>query len=419
MIKDICTVLEGNKGRLPVRKKNSKDGTKYVKKAVHLVEPPSLPVAGVSDSPAYPYGRKFDGYLSQRHRSGPLAITFTTELKGALPRHRGFPDAQIGQILDMSTQLMNDQQLNRPFMFTSLTDGYRWQFFKIIRNQKTFSYQESQVHLGVEGWRLFLGFMCTELKDLGTTHPEVELNGTRDIQLKSFLGEGSSAVVYDATFKRGSSDDTERALVKIFDDSRLESREREAVALATLATGNVKNVPRCVGKGLGVSKYPNQDQTQSALVVQPVASPVLPVANGKLVRGKHLFQLIGVLEQAHLIDLQHRDVKPDNIYLDDEDDIILNDWGSSTRLSSSSSWDGVTPGFCDPPDFDGDGKVRDLRSAVRTAWCFVRNQFPDTTDGQSFWDFFESGDENFWQEAWKLANETKYTELAALLSKIA
>ena len=234
-----------------------------------------------------------------------------------------------------------------------------------------------------------------------------------DIRLKSVLGRGGSAVVYEANITEHKNGDfTERALVKIFEDSSLDSRVCEATALAELAKADVKNVPRLVCKGLGTSYYHNsKEPIENALVIKPVASPVLPVADSKLVRGKHLSQLIEVLKQAHEAGLQHQDVKPENVFLDN-DNVNLNDWGSSCPLKINSPWEG-TLGFCDPPDFEAEGKVRDLRSAVRTAWCLTRNQFP--SHEESFWDFFESGDESVWQKAWEFANQTEHSKLAALL----
>lgn len=414
----INLVISQNKGKLPVRKVHQRDESKFLNKPASFQPVTSIPQVFAHNTPAF-NRRKFDGYTTQCGRAGPLSIMFPTELKGALPHHRAFPDDQAGQILDMVTQLMEYEQRNRTFMFAGLTDGYRWMFFKIIRFGTAYQYQQSTVYQGLSGWRHFLGMLCAPLHELGAVTPEVSMAGLRDITLEHVLGKGSSSVVYQSKIKKDMSDgdSDELALVKVYNSAHLTTRESEATALSTLANAKVDNVPVLILEGMGTSKYPNVASSENILIVQPVGLPVLPVKGGRGVRGKHLSQLISILQQAHAAGLQHRDIKPENIYLVD-DSLLLNDWGSACPLQcDDQTWQG-TPGFCDPPTFAGNGKVRDLRSAVRAAWAMSRNQYPLTDEDEpGFWNFLENSEEkSVWTQAWTHANVENYEELSKALS---
>lgn len=417
----IKEVIDRNNGKLPVRKAHRNDRSKFLQKPHSWKMVTSLPQVHVHNTPPL-HRRKFDGYTTQCGHAGPLSITFPTELKGALPRHRGFPDDQAGQILDMATQLMEYEQRNRGFMFAGLTDGYRWMFFKIIRVATGYRYQQSTVYQGLVGWRHFLGILCAPLYELGVVTPEISMVGLSRIRLECVLGIGGSSVVYRAKIRyaQHNSDseadsEDDAALVKVYHASHLESRESEAWALSLLAEGKVNGVPKLVLDGKGTSSYHSCGAVENILVVQPIGTPVLPVKGGQTVRGKHLRQLVWILQQAHVAGLQHRDIKPDNIYLVG-DSLLLNDWGSATTLEGEAAWQG-TPGFCDPPTFNGSGNVRDLRAAVRTAWSLVRNQFPLTDkEDPNFWSFLEKSEEQcVWTEAWVRANEANYEKLANVL----
>lgn len=417
LMQNIIETAKANDDELPVRRAYKWDRTKFVLKASSKKSLTSVPELNVHNKPAF-LTRKFDGYTTQLGRAGPLSIIFPTELKGALPRHRGFPEEQRGQILDMVTQLMEFEQRSRPFMYSGLTDGYRWQFFKIIRTERSYQYQQSTVYHGLSGWRHFLGMICSPLPDLGAATPDVNVNGLEKISLECVLGVGNSSVVYRSKISCNgdAEEDEEDALVKVYHDQMLTSRQAEYAALVHLLAAGVQGVPRVVLGGLGVSSYPDPSTMvkENILVVQPVGHPVLPVKGGRSVQKDHLMQLIFILKHAHQSGLQHRDVKPDNIYLFGES-LILNDWGSACGLEEEDSFQG-TPGFCDPPSFEGGGVVRDLRSAVRAAWSMCRNQFPDHED-PCFWDFLEQEDRaSVWVNAWTQANNRNYTELALSLS---
>jgi hypothetical protein len=98
-------------------------------------------------------------------RRGGSAITVIGDVKGCGPRSKDFPEDQVGQILDMGTDLMNKQQFSRTILYCFLTDGYRFQFFKCIRNQhgENISFEQSHVYGGETGWQVRFNIDLVEL----------------------------------------------------------------------------------------------------------------------------------------------------------------------------------------------------------------------------------------------------------------
>lgn len=187
----INLAINQNRGRLPVRKVHQQDQSNLKKSRSVQTVMTSIPQVFVSNTPAFNH-RNFDGYTTQCGRAGPLSIMFPTELKGALPPHRGFPDIKPDRF----------EQSNRAFMFAGLPDGYRWMFFKIVRFGTAYQYQQSTIYQGLIGWRHFLGMLCAPLHELGAVTPEVSMTGLCEIALECVLGKGSSSVVYQSKIKK-------------------------------------------------------------------------------------------------------------------------------------------------------------------------------------------------------------------------
>ena len=58
-------------------------------------------------------------------------------------------------MLDMTRQLLMEYQKRRGLMYCFLTDGYRFQFFKVERHRShDFIFQESNVYEGITGWQV-------------------------------------------------------------------------------------------------------------------------------------------------------------------------------------------------------------------------------------------------------------------------
>jgi len=76
------------------------------------------------------------------------------DVKGCGPRNnKDFPEAEVGHILDMGTDLMTKEQFTRTTLYCFLTDGFKFQFFRCSRNQQghDISYEQSAVYGGEAG----------------------------------------------------------------------------------------------------------------------------------------------------------------------------------------------------------------------------------------------------------------------------
>lgn len=111
---------------------------------------------GANEKPSFK-SRKPDIVLYPINESGELSISFLGEIKGRYGNN-SFNDADVGQILDTSRELLSDIQINRVILYAMLTDGYRYQYFKIIRGtENTIKYEQSKIFLGEAGWKV--GYM--------------------------------------------------------------------------------------------------------------------------------------------------------------------------------------------------------------------------------------------------------------------
>lgn len=101
-------------------------------------------------------GRLPDIVIYERDKRGPCSIISIGDVKGCNSRSREFSSSEIGHILDMATDLLNDHQFKRTVLYCFLTDGYRFQFFKCIRQESTkeIRYEKSSVYCELIGWQV-------------------------------------------------------------------------------------------------------------------------------------------------------------------------------------------------------------------------------------------------------------------------
>lgn len=96
-------------------------------------------------------------FWSDPDTTSPHCITFMLDVK---PCEVGeFKDEQIGHIIDMVQELLNTDQKSRSGMICGLTDGSRFQFFRVKRfgsggGAYDISVEASRIFLEKEGWQV-------------------------------------------------------------------------------------------------------------------------------------------------------------------------------------------------------------------------------------------------------------------------
>lgn len=162
-------------------------------------------------------------------------------------------------------------------------------------------------------------------------------------------------------------------------------------------------------------------------MLTPLGVPVLPCPVGVIVTPAMLLALLQVVEQVHRLGWIHRDIKPDNIYLDHRHTaiIVLNDWSSAARTGIECAYVG-TPLFGDRPHQRGRTHIPDarldLRSLVKTALCMSKQFLPNVEDDddaaiQQYWTRIQQQFPTF-QRALALADAIQYEALRDALAAV-
>eukprot|EP01094_Clydonella_sp_ATCC50884_P003563 TRINITY_DN1272_c0_g1_i3.p1 TRINITY_DN1272_c0_g1~~TRINITY_DN1272_c0_g1_i3.p1 ORF type:complete len:406 (-),score=25.98 TRINITY_DN1272_c0_g1_i3:172-1389(-) len=333
--------------------------------------------------------------------TGSLSITSYGDVK---PRGEGnFADADIGQVLDMASIFLWEVQPHRPFVYTYLTDSYRWVFFKVLKSRKggSIEVEQSKVFIGYDGWRQFLGLLTCEPQQVGYCDlPEVP-----GVEISRALGSGGFCTAFQGVYEG------EDVVVKLFDKENKDALvhcDAERFALERLQ-GSELDVPQI------------RFIEQATLVVAPVGEIVRPLAGGCVVSMTALAGLVRTVERAHNLELEHRDIKPDNIYMlrDGSRRLLLNDWGGckirdDTRVAVHERLSGAD-GYRVPEDDEVSQdeekwRARDLVALVYT--CFSIHTGISLYLGRECWNSAKGG---FWASLEAAARAEDYDQMCSLL----
>lgn len=374
-------------------------GTSPYAEATEHVDFRSIPVDGhsvVSYS-----GRKPDIVCYNGVRRGACAITLLGDVKGCGAMNRDFPEAEVGHILDMATDLLSKEQFARPFLFCFLTDGCKFQYFRCTRSQHgdRIRYEQSALFSGEYGWQvryencflsdfffnldlsfyqqIFFGLLIIPVEDLGFVTFDVP-----NFQLLEGLGKGRFSTVFSCHPTQSN----DIFVMKVFMGDTRHMAEKERDVLNSLSGGGVTNTP--MFRELFVQA------NFSALILTPLGVSVLPCPLSAQVTPNMLVTLLQVVQKAHDLNWIHRDIKPDNIYLDNQNTsrIILNDWSSAVPAGFECDYVG-TRLFADGPNalnkHTPDNRL-DLRSLVKTVFCLLKQRIPSVEDNEvavrEYWD---------------------------------
>lgn len=168
----------------------------------------------------------------------------------------------------------------------------------------------------------------------------------------------------------------------------MESFHRELNALTALI--EVQNIPKLV-QPMGESWISSRPD-EKVLVVTPVGRPLCPKYKTR-VSGFHLRQLVMTIKAAHQLGYCHRDVKPANMLLTVDNNLLLNDWGAAVAqdFSRPKSFPLIgTPGYCPEANIGVFTHVpsrgSDMLLVVRTAFVLVTYFQPPVLNSDTFWD---------------------------------
>jgi hypothetical protein len=256
--------------------------------------------------------------------------------------------------------------------------------------------------------QIFFGLLISPVEDLGFVTFDVPtwrlLNG---------LGRGR----FSAVFSCRSSQTNEVAVLKVFRGNAMHMATAERTVLTSLSAGGVTNIPSYRELHLCEDFH--------ALILTPLGVPVLPCPVHADLTPIMLVLLLKVVQKAHNLDWIHRDIKPDNIYLDHEDTsrIVLNDWSSAVHSNIECDYVG-TRLFGDGPDANKKHipeQCLDLRSLVKTAFCLSKQRIPTVEDNDAavhqYWGRVKQQYPLF-RKAMDLADTASYDELADLFANV-
>ena len=204
-----------------------------------------------------------------------------------------------------------------------------------------------------------------------------------------------------------------RCVVKVYKNDIYYEREKQALE----RMGGQDNVPHILNDQL-LSKAGNK-----CLVITKMGDCVQPKSKGRIVHGHHIRTLVEILRVAHARNLCHRDVKPDNIYIDDDGKVFLSDWSSSCDRDSMQTYQS-TFGFYDNPTTPEAPTMTvspkdDLRALVKSAYLMLFNSsapHPDL-DVTLFWRN-RLREDTIWKEAMDYCDDLDYDRLQSLFITI-
>ena len=250
--------------------------------------------------------------------------------------------------------------------------------------------------------------LISPVEDLGFATFEVP-----NWQLLNGLGMGR----FSSVFSCRSSQTNEVAVLKVFRGNTTHMADTERTVLVSLSAGGVINIPSF--RELLIC------ENFSSLILTPLGVPVLPCPVHMDVTPSMLVTLLQVVRKTHSLGWIHRDIKPDNIYLDHDDTsrIVLNDWSSAARVNTECDYVG-TRLFGDGPGANKKHtpeQCLDLRSLVKTAFCLSKQRIPTVEDDDAavhrYWSRVKQQFPVF-QKAMDLANNASYDELVELFTNV-
>ena len=195
------------------------------------------------------------------------------------------------------------------------------------------------------------------------------------------IGRGGTAIVYLAR-DRATGDEVAIKLIRpkyVEDEEAIARFAREARFVTQLNHPNVVGVHRVLDLGAaGIALVMAHIDGRTLKQVIQQDSPLSPDFVVNVLR-----QVAGALAAAHRMGIVHRDVKPENVFIDSEGKALLADFGVARSMSGDTqlTMHGVaigTPSYMAPEQIDGDnldGRA-DVYSLGLVAWEMLTGHRP-------------------------------------------
>ncbi|KAF0369753.1 kinase-like protein [Gigaspora margarita] len=267
-------------------------------------------------------------------------------------------DEDKGQVLNYIRILIRQQPLRELFA-VFLSDRFYFYVMAYDRRTKRYSEHTANFNTGLRLFWVLINYSSPFTTMVGPKSIDFKPSqgDLARIRLKEYLGVGSSSSVYEIDWENTSS------AIKVFNSGY--DPQNEVKALQYLNNGNFPNVPTYIA------------HDESSIIICPVCERF-----GNRFKVPHALQLLKLLELIHSKQIYHRDVRPENILLDtDNNRLVLVDWGSAIKITDRNqlyTYEGTIT-FASPNILNEDfgpyvpSASDDLHSFMRTMYI-LRNQ---------------------------------------------
>jgi hypothetical protein len=297
-------------------------------------------------------------------RTGVNAIVMIGDMKRSEKTdNRDFTDAEVGHVLDMSIELLDDHQPWRSEFICFLSDSRRFQFFRLVKVNSEVIVESSSVFNSLDGWRIMLHLSTCELSSLG--YENLAIN---NVQCSKLIGRSMQKFVFEGTYLVSS----RPVIIKLYFDEEAHQREKDNLMIINQQTNNpfTFHIPELIESSLKTMS------NKSCLILYPQCYPVQPCKYGEFVCGEDIAKLVEVVRWVHqTCSLAHRDIKPSNIFIritESKRGIFLNDFGSAAALDvDTMRWEGTIGYYKKPESVYKPTVADDLIALARSTYVML------------------------------------------------
>lgn len=271
-------------------------------------------------------------------RPGPHLFVAFGDCKGS--SWTGTSSSELGQGMLYAHRIL-DAQPQRKYVHGFITNNH----IAVL----IMGYRETEKPFGVKwnisspyqfevGMKVFFNFLRT---DNGFTAPP--MIGPNSIFVKRNLPAGGTCRAFIAEYMG------ERVVAKLYETSARAAADAEKIRAAARVFLQHQPPPQQQQLSTGIhasyAKIPTVVATEGEwLLITPVGTPFSPIS----LKLGHLTKLLNTLQVIHHGQLIHNDVRFANCFLLEDDNVLLNDWGSSSTRGIPVPVQGCPVQLCHP-----------------------------------------------------------------------